>query len=195
MISRWLPVIVLVGAFSPSFARAQHVLTPDAEVGFKRLIKLVESGAAGRAIHTANVAMQKSTVRIELVGSGGVHHSFVVRSIEDGGARTSRFFAIAPGPDSTSADAAVLGRLLDQSFQFDPFTLPPQAGESGFAVRDAPSVAEAWNSGGLSSASFAVLRASLRPAPRSYAYPVIALHLLCLLGCLAFVWRSRPGQS
>jgi hypothetical protein len=196
MMRRLSPLLALTGLLLSNAGAAQdRVLTPEAEEGFRRLIKLAGSGEAGAGVANANVAMQKSSARVELVLAAGGRKSFIVRPLESGGVVASHYFGISPDAGATTADAEALRALLDRCFPSDPFILPPQAGEADYAMRDAPSIGEAWKMGGLRSASLAALRASLRPASREFAYPVIGLHLLCLLGCLVLLGSARPTRS
>jgi hypothetical protein len=175
---------LLLGA---SASAQERMLTADAEAGFRRVMRAVESGKAGADIREANVSIRRTSARVELVLANGDHSAFLLHPAGSPGALQSRYFSLSPEPGASMDHAMVLQSLLDSSFEADPFQTPPKAGEDGFAVHDSPPVREAWEEGGVRGALLAIIKRSLQPVPRRIGYPAIALNLLALLFCLVLV--------
>jgi hypothetical protein len=171
-------------------AAAQRPLTPDAEAGFRQLMRMAQAGELGSEIANANVGVERERVSVELVRADGSTQRFTLTA-RGAAPAASRFFAIAAGAGASEDDVARLGRALDACFAHDPFDL----GDDFFAADQdggVPTLGEAWASDGWHGAGRALLRRMASPAGLRYTVAVIALLAIGVLASVAILCTTPP---
>jgi hypothetical protein len=172
-------------------ASAQSLgLTTDAEVGFRRVIRMAQTGQLGDDVTNANVAIAHDHVRLELVRAAGGRQMFLLTRAAD---TTAGYFAVAPGAGAGAGDAARVGSALRAAFRHDPFQVVGL--EESYAGAPIPGLVDAWSDGGWRGVVRACERWLMVPASLGYTIGVIAVLALATLASLAVLWGSTPPRA
>ena len=183
-------MLFLLFCARPAHAQ-QLILTPDAEPGFRALMEAAGKGRAGPDVVNANVSIERTQVRVELVLKSGGHRSLLLTAHHEGARWRSRSFDIALGEGGLETDALRMVALLDDAFQRDPFQVAVFADESGGGT----GFITGWRQDGFRGLFVAFLGWTVKPVSRLYIIPVILLHALGLLACMLLLWRSGAASA
>jgi hypothetical protein len=116
-----LALIVLLWLFGRPAHAAQWILSRAVEKDFVQFIQNVESGKVDPELKTADVAIESSSARVDLVYKSGAKKSFVLQKPAEEGAHG--FFAITPASGATADDVQRLAREFDAVFKTSPWTV------------------------------------------------------------------------
>jgi hypothetical protein len=172
-------------------ASAQSLaLTTDSEEGFRRVIRMAQTGQLGDEVTNANVAIAHDHARLELVRAARPSQVFLLTRAVD---TTTRYFDVAPVEGAVASDVERVGRALAEAFREDPFRV---AGlEESHARGVIPGLGEAWADGGWRGVVHACERRMMVLASLGYTIGVIAVLALAMLASLALLWGSAPPRS
>ncbi len=81
---------------------------------------MAQTGAFGPEVVNANIAIDGSSARVELVRGPPPNQTFVL-TFKHSRRAASRYFDIEGGEGTTPADVARLGRAIDEAFEAAPF--------------------------------------------------------------------------
>lgn len=187
---RLLPLLALVALSAP--ARAQeYAFAPQSETGFRQLMKRVQEGGAGPEFVNANIGVDRTVVHVQLIDRHAARHELTLSPPDGAGQWRARYFKVEPGPGASPADAEQLTRLLDLSFDADPYLLVWHGWNDPRPVPPPEPVVAAWRRGGWSAFSAALVIQFLRPASLRFVVPIIALHALVALLCVLMLLSRR----
>jgi hypothetical protein len=195
---RGAAVFVLLASLLGSDVSAQDLMLTEAcEQGFRRLIRMAESGRLGEDVTNANVGVEKTRVRVELVRAGAPS-VIVWLGPKTSAAALARFFDVRAGEGATHADLVRVGNALDQIFLVDPFAVAGyEAHPGGEAI---PGFAEAWSDGGWRGVRRILERRMMAFASVEYTLVVLAVVAIGVVATLVLLWgavpkRYRTGRS
>lgn len=184
-------VACLAGALvSNTTASAQSLgLTTDAEEGFRRFIRMAQTGQLGDEITNANVAIEHDHVRLELVLDARPAQVFRLTRAAD---TTGGYFDVAPGEGADASGAGRVASALHVAFRENPYQVVGL--EESYASGPIPGLIEAWADGGWRGVARAYERRLMVPASLGYTIGVIAVLALAMLASLALLWGSVPPR-
>ena len=164
-------IMVLAWCACAPWAAAQDLtLGADSEDGFRRLMRMAQTGQLGDEVVNANIAIAHDRVHVELVGPGGdSKHLTVTRSP----LRGAGFFAVTAGDGASASDAERVSRALDAAFDRDPFRVAGLEETAGDTV--VPGLADAWRDDGWRGLARVGERRMMANAGRAYTVGVIVL--------------------
>jgi hypothetical protein len=187
-----LPLALLLATAAPgATARAEDdlALREDCAAGFQRFMRMAEDGALGADVATANVSVEKTTARIELVRRGAANKRFLLTSRRDPKS-ASRYFDIAPEQGATAADLAAVGAVLDRAFPADPFAVTGT--ETIADATSQPTILSAWRSGGWQAALRTAERRMMSTVSVAYTVAVIVGLAFGTAASLVVLWSPPP---
>ena len=186
-----LPLALLLAtAALGATARADDLaLREDCAAGFQRFMRMAEDGALGADVATANVSVEKTTARIELVRRGAPNKRFLLTSRRDAKS-ASRYFDIAPEQGATAADVAAVGAALDRAFPTDPFAVTGT--ETIADATSQPTILSAWRSGGWHAALRSAERRIMSTVSVAYTVAVIVGLAFGTAASLVVLWSPPP---
>jgi hypothetical protein len=117
------PAIMLLAwcAWAPWAAAQDLTLGADSEDGFRRLMRMAQTGQLGDDVVNANIAIARDRVHVELVGAGGdSKHVTVTRSP----LRGAGFFDVTTRPSSVTRFASRGSRRRPATPSFQAWRMP-----------------------------------------------------------------------
>lgn len=165
------------------------ILTKDCEDGFRRFMEMAQEGRFGNDVEDMNIGIDPKQVQIELVRRDAASKHFLL-TVKRSTHAVSRYFDVVLGEGATLADAAQIGRALDEVFPESPFVLPAigRARNAG----PASGTAGTWSSDSWMGLLHGVAWRMMGPASLEYTVGIIVALALGLLATLVALWIPRP---
>jgi hypothetical protein len=182
----WAASFLLIGLCGATPAADDLTLTKDCEAGFRRFIRMAQTGQLGDDVTNANVGVEGNQVRVELVRAGAPAQLFSLAPKRSPRA-ASRYFEVVAGAGATASDADRVGRALDQIFAEDPFHIVALEQPPGNPI---PTLAEAWALSGWRGVVRGLERRMMVLASLPYTIGVIVSLAAGVLASLVLLWVS-----
>jgi len=173
-------------------ARADDLaLGEDCAAGFRLFMQMAERGELGADVSAANVSVEKTSARIELVRRGAASKRFLLTARRDPGS-PARFFDIIPEAGATAADMALVGAALDRAFPADPFALTGVETVAGAAPTG---IVAAWRSGGWRAVLRAAQHRMMSTVSLAYTVAVIVALVVGTGASLLLLWAPAAANG
>ena len=183
-------VVVALLLWAVPVAAQDFALTTDSELGFQRLIRAAQMGQLGEDVANANVGVEKSRVRVELLRRDGTR-KLLLLTHKNSAQAFSRFFDIELGAAATEADAVAVGKLLDAAFGGDPFIVSLDfLGASADGPR--PGLMEAWRYGSWKSVLAVLAHRMIAPRGVVITVTLIIGLTIAVFASLMLLWGYTP---
>jgi hypothetical protein len=149
---------------------------------------MAQQGRLGDDVTNANVGVEKTRVRVELLRTGAPSKMIWLAPKRSEQA-LARFFDITAGEGASEDDLVRVGRALDEIFPADPFVIAGfEASPGGEAI---PGFIEAWTSDGWRGIVRVFERRMMAFASVEYTTGVLVVLAIGVVTTLALLWGRR----
>lgn len=180
--------------WSPFAAAQELAVSAEGGAGFQRLISFAQQGRLGADVTNANVAVSKTSVRVDLITSAGKRSVLLLPPGQEG-RWSSRFFNLDLGDGGRAEDAERLMPLLDESFAgHDPFVVVERGVRDATATQGVEPLSHAWKRDGWRGVRTGIVLRSRQPVGPRYVVAWTLLYALGIVVSLGIVLRAKVRE-
>jgi len=186
----WIGFVPGVLAAPPDLALPKG----SGEASFRRFIEMAQAGRLGNDVRDANVGVLKNYVRVELLRPGAASKVLLLQPKSSTRA-ASRYFDIEAGEGATPGDVALVGKVLDEVFDADPFELAETFFYALPGHESIPSLREGWAADGSRGVLRVLMRRMSVLVSLEYTSTVIVGVVIAFVASLLLLWGSAARDS